>query len=224
MASQGYIAISNNWSDSSKLIRPYTDLYYGNDKLTVSSAKVVSDSTVIYIDEDGYVVDEGTPSKAEELANANGYYANAFVIVNSDNEIDLLVYETSNRIKDGNNKEVQLLTQAGKDAKDANAKIQAAVDALNKNKAISINGAALTEAATNESVASAAVLNGTGVTYTIKSIDNDKITAAIDNKAIKLTEKGVNLKVGDTVKVVVTVSATNGTAQDVELTLTIVNS
>ena len=184
VASQGYIAISNNWSDSSKLIRPYTDLYYGNDKLTVSSAKVVSDSTVIYIDEDGYVVDEGTPSKAEELANANGYYANAFVIVNSDNEIDLLVYETSNRIKDGNNKEVQLLTQAGKDAKDANAKIQAAVDALNKNKAISINGAALTEAATNESVASAAVLNGTGVTYTIKSIDNDKITAAIDNQAL----------------------------------------
>ena len=117
VASQGYIAISNNWSDSSKLIRPHTDLYYGNDKLTVSSAKVVSDSTVIYIDEDGYVVDEGTPSKAEELANANGYYANAFVIVNSDNEIDLLVYETGNRIKDGDNKEVQLLTQAGKDAK-----------------------------------------------------------------------------------------------------------
>lgn len=68
------------------------------------------------------------------------------------------------------------------------------------------------------------VLNGTGVTYTIKSIDNDKITAAIVNKAIKLTEKGVNLKVGDTVKVVVTVSATNGTAQDVELTLTIANA
>lgn len=103
-------------------------------------------------------------------------------------------------------------------------KIQAAVDALNKNKAISINGAALTEAATNESVTSAPVLNGTGVTYTIKSIDNDKITAAIVNKAIKLTEKGVNLKVGDTVKVVVTVSATNGTAQDVELTLTIANA
>ena len=222
--SQGYIAISNDWSDSSKLIRPYANLFKGDTEVNVASAKVVSDSTVIYIDEDGYVVDEGTPSKAEELANANGYYANAFVIVNSDNEIDLLVYETSNRIKDGSNKEVQLLTQAGKDAKDANAKIQAAVDALNKNKAISINGAALTEAATNESVTSAAVLNGTGVTYTIKSIDNDKITAAIDNKAIKLTEKGVNLKVGDTVKVVVTVSATNGTAQDVELTLTIVNS
>ncbi|MBS5866328.1 MAG: hypothetical protein KIC37_08285, partial [Coriobacteriaceae bacterium] len=100
-ASQGYIAIGNNWSDSSKLIRAYDNLYYGDEKVVVGAGKVVSDSTVIYIDEDGYVVDEGTPSKAEELANANGYYANAFVIVNSDNEIDLLVYETGNRIKDG---------------------------------------------------------------------------------------------------------------------------
>ena len=107
-ASQGYIAISNNWSDSSKLIRAYDNLYYGYKNVVVGAGKVVSDSTVIYIDEDGYVVDEGTPSKAEELANANGYYANAFVIVNSDNEIDLLVYETSNRIKDGKNEEVQL--------------------------------------------------------------------------------------------------------------------
>ena len=107
-ASQGYIAISNNWSDSSKLIRAYDNLYYGYKNVVVGAGKVVSDSTVIYIDEDGYVVDEGTPSKAEELANANGYYANAFVIVNSDNEIDLLVYETGNRIKDGKNEEVQL--------------------------------------------------------------------------------------------------------------------
>ena len=224
VASQGYIAISNNWSDSSKLIRPYTDLYYGNDKLTVSSAKVVSDSTVIYIDEDGYVVDEGTPSKAEELANANGYYANAFVIVNSDNEIDLLVYETSNRIKDGNNKEVQLLTQAGKDAKDANAKIQAAVDELKKSAAISVNGASLTEDATNESVATTAILNSTDVTYEIKSVDKDKVNATIDNKTVKLTENGANLKVGDKVKVVVTVKADKGTSQDVELTITIAKS
>lgn len=106
--SHGYIAISNDWSDSSKLIRPYAGLYNGVKSVDVASAKVVSDSTVIYIDENGYVVDEGTPSKAEELSNANGYYANAFVIVNSDNEIDLLVYETSNRIKDGKNEEVQL--------------------------------------------------------------------------------------------------------------------
>ena len=82
-ASQGYIAIGNNWSDSSKLIRAYDNLYYGDEKVVVGAGKVVSDSTVIYIDEDGYVVDEGTPSKAEELANANGYYANAFVTTRS---------------------------------------------------------------------------------------------------------------------------------------------
>ena len=107
-ATQGYIAIANNWSDSSKLVRPYDNLYYGANKVTVGAGKVVSDSTVIYIDENGYVVDEGTPSKAEELADANGYYANAYMIINSDSEIELLVYETSNRIKDGKNEEVQL--------------------------------------------------------------------------------------------------------------------
>ena len=219
--SQGYVAISNNWSDSSKLIRPYAGLFNGDKSVDVASAKVVSDSTVIYIDEDGYVVDEGTPSKAEELANANGYYANAFVIVNSDNEIDLLVYETSNRIKDGKNEEVQLLTQAGKDA---NAKIQAAVDALKKTATISVNGASLTEDATNESVATSAILNATGVTYEIKSVDKDKVTATIDNKTVKLTENGANLKVGNKVKVVVTVKADKGTSQDVELTITIANS
>ena len=107
--SQGYIAISNDWSDSSKLIRPYTNLFLnGATKTNVAAAKVVSDSTVIYVDEDGYEVSTETPSKAEELSNANGYYANAFVIVNSDNEIDLLVYEANNRIKDNNNKEVTL--------------------------------------------------------------------------------------------------------------------
>ena len=157
--SQGYIAISNDWSDSSKLIRPYAGLYNGGKSVDVASAKVVSDSTVIYIDENGYVVDEGTPSKAEELSNANGYYANAFVIVNSDNEIDLLVYETGNRIKDGSNKEIQLLTADGKAAAEANAKIQNAVDALKKTATISVNGTSLTEDATNESVATTAVLN-----------------------------------------------------------------
>ena len=220
-ATQGYIAIANNWSDSSKLVRPYDNLYYGDNKVTVGAGKVVSDSTVIYIDEDGYVVDEGTPSKAEELANANGYYANAYMIINSDNEIELLVYETSNRIKDGKNEEVQLLTQAGKDA---NTKIQAAVDALKKSAAISVNGASLTEDATSESVATTAILNGAGVTYEIKSVDKDKVTATIDNKTVKLTENGANLKVGDKVKVVVTVKADKGTSQDVELTITIANS
>ena len=107
--SQGYIAISNNWSDSSKLIRPYTNLFLnGATKTNVAAAKVVSDSTVIYVDEDGYEVSTETPSKAEELDNGVGYYANAYVIVNKDNEIDLLVYEANNRIKDNNNKEVTL--------------------------------------------------------------------------------------------------------------------
>lgn len=222
--SQGYIAISNDWSDSSKLIRPYAGLYNGVKSVDVASAKVVSDSTVIYIDENGYVVDEGTPSKAEELSNANGYYANAFVIVNSDNEIDLLVYETGNRIKDGSNKEIQLLTADGKAAAEANAKIQNAVDALKKTATISVNGTSLTEDATNESVATTAILNATGVTYEIKSVDKDKVTATIDNKTVKLTENGANLKVGDKVKVVVTVKADKGTSQNVELTITIANS
>ena len=212
-ASQGYIAIGNNWSDSSKLIRAYDNLYYGDQKVVVGAGKVVSDSTVIYIDEDGYVVDEGTPSKAEELANANGYYANAFVIVNSDNEIDLLVYETGNRIKDGDNKEVQLLTADGKAAAEANAKIKTAVDALK----------ALTESQLKATTSSSDFITGDilakdNVTYTVKSATKD-VTATKATKAIKVN--GTSLKAGDTVKVTVTVSATNGTSQDVELTLTL---
>ena len=116
--SQGYIAISNDWSDSSKLVRPYTNVYFnnGDTAFDIASAKVVSDSVVINIDMDGYKADDATPSKAEEFENlkfngttvAKGYYANAFVIVNSDNEIELLVYETSNRIHDGGDDEVIL--------------------------------------------------------------------------------------------------------------------
>ena len=111
--SQGYIAISNDWSDSSKLIRSYQGLAFnGGTAYSIAAGKVVSDSVVINIDEDDYVADDATPSKAEELKADNGYYANAFVIVNKDNEIDLLVYETNNRIKDGNNNEVTLTNHA----------------------------------------------------------------------------------------------------------------
>ena len=208
--SQGYIAISNNWSDSSKLIRPYAGLFNGNTEVNVASAKVVSDSTVIYIDEDGYVVDEGTPSKAEELANANGYYANAFVIVNSDNEIDLLVYETGNRIKDGSNKEVQLLTNEGKTA---NAKIDTAVKALKDLKDDSLKATA-----SSSDFVTGNILTKNDVTYAVKSA-TEGATAKVSGKTIKVT--GDSLKAGDTVKVIVTVSATNGTPQNVELTLTL---
>ena len=109
----GYIAIGNDWSDSSKLVRAYS--VYENDTdttaFTVNAGKVVSDSVVINIDMDDYKADDATPSKAEELSGGNGYYANAFVIVNSDNEIELLVYETSNRIHNNSNKEIKLYTK-----------------------------------------------------------------------------------------------------------------
>ena len=113
----GYIAISNDWSDSSKLVRAYdvyatkADVAIPSKVLKTEAGKVVSDSVVINIDEDDYKADDATPSKAEELSNGDGYYANAFVIVNSDNEIELLVYETSNRIKDNNNDEIKLYTK-----------------------------------------------------------------------------------------------------------------
>ena len=113
----GYVAISNDWSDSSKLIRAYdvyktsADVADPTKVIKTEAGKVVSDSVVIYIDEDNYKADDATPSKAEELSGGNGYYANAFVIVNSDNEIELLVYETSNRIKDNNNDEIMLYTK-----------------------------------------------------------------------------------------------------------------
>ena len=212
--SQGYVAISNDWSDSSKLIRPYADLYNVNaaKDVNVASAKVVSDSTVIYIDENGYVVDEGTPSKAEELANANGYYANAFVIVNSDNEIDLLVYETGNRIKDGKNEEVQLLTA---DGKAANAKIDTAVKALEALKGDSLNA---TNSDSSSDFVTREILVKDDVTYSVKSATKGA-TAEVSGKTIKVT--GASLKAGNTVKVIVTVSATNGTPQNVELTLTL---
>ncbi|WP_418985049.1 hypothetical protein, partial [Agathobaculum sp.] len=113
----GYIAISNDWSDSSKLVRAYdvyknaSDVANPAKVIKVAAGKVVSDSVVINIDEDNYKADDATPSKAEELSGGNGYYANAFVIVNSDNEIELLVYETSNRIKNNGNKEIKLYTK-----------------------------------------------------------------------------------------------------------------
>ena len=217
--SQGYIAISNNWSDSSKLIRPYADLFNGDTEVNVASAKVVSDSTVIYIDEDGYVVDEGTPSKAEELANANGYYANAFVIVNSDNEIDLLVYETSNRIKDGNNKEVQLTNKATTTLAN-DAKIADAVKALGNTDAT---------LATNNKTATVTLPNVSGVIYTASVTSGGTYTGtatvAVAGNTLTVTAGTPDFAAGNTVKVTVTVDAgsgtTAGTQQTKDITLTL---
>ena len=217
--SQGYIAISNDWSDSSKLIRPYAGLFNGDKSVDVASAKVVSDSTVIYIDEDGYVVDEGTPSKAEELANANGYYANAFVIVNSDNEIDLLVYETSNRIKDGNNKEVQLTNKATTTLAN-DAKIADAVKALGNTDAT---------LATNNKTATVTLPNVSGVTYTASVTSGGTYTGtatvAVAGNTLTVTAGTPDFAAGNTVKVTVKVDAgsgtTAGTQQTKVITLTL---
>ena len=216
--SQGYIAISNDWSDSSKLIRPYAGLFNGDTEVNVASAKVVSDSTVIYIDEDGYVVDEGTPSKAEELANANGYYANAFVIVNSDNEIDLLVYETSNRIKDGENKEVQLTNKKATELN--NAKITDAIKALTDSDA---------KLAADNKSATVALPNVDGVKYTVSVTSGGTYTGtatvAVAGNTLTVTAGTPDFAAGNTVKVTVKVDAgsgtTAGTQQTKDITLTL---
>ena len=217
--SQGYIAISNDWSDSSKLIRPYANLFKGDTEVNVASAKVVSDSTVIYIDEDGYVVDEGTPSKAEELANANGYYANAFVIVNSDNEIDLLVYETSNRIKDGNNKEVQLTNKATTTLAN-DAKIADAIKALTDSDA---------KLAADNKSATVALPDVAGVTYTAEVTTggtySGTATVAVKGTTLTVTAGTPDFAANNTVKVTVKVNAgsgtTAGTQQTKDITLTL---
>ena len=221
--SQGYVAISNNWSDSSKLIRPYADLYNGDTKVDVASAKVVSDSTVIYIDEDGYVVDEGTPSKAEELANANGYYANAFVIVNSDNEIDLLVYETGNRIKDGSNKEVQLTnkTATALQTEANNAKIADAIKALTDSDA---------KLAADNKSATVALPDVAGVKYTAEVTTGGTYTgtatASVEGNTLTIkADASTAFAASNTVKVTVKVNAgsgtTAGTQQTKAITLTL---
>ena len=216
------MAISNNWSDSSKLIRPYAGLFNSDKSVDVASAKVVSDSTVIYIDEDGYVVDEGTPSKAEELANANGYYANAFVIVNSDNEIDLLVYETGNRIKDGNNKEVQLTnkTATALQTEANNAKIADAIKALTDSDA---------KLAANNKSATVALPDVAGVTYTAEVTTggtySGTATVAVKGTTLTVTAGTPDFAANNTVKVTVKVNAgsgtTAGTQQTKDITLTL---
>ena len=221
--SQGYIAISNNWSDSSKLIRPYAGLFNGDTEVNVASAKVVSDSTVIYIDEDGYVVDEGTPSKAEELANANGYYANAFVIVNSDNEIDLLVYETGNRIKDGSNKEVQLTnkTATALQTEANNAKIADAIKALTDSDA---------KLAADNKSATVALPDVAGVKYTAEVTTGGTYTgtatASVEGNTLTIkADASTAFAASNTVKVTVKVNAgsgtTAGTQQTKDITLTL---
>ena len=166
------------------------------------------------------MVDEGTPSKAEELANANGYYANAFVIVNSDNEIDLLVYETGNRIKDGNNEEVQLTNKATTTISN-DAKIADAVKALaNANATL----------ASDNKTATVTLPNVSGVTYTATVAKGGSYTAtatvAISGNTLTLTaDSSTDFEAGKTVAATVKVDAgsgaTAGTQQSKTITLTL---
>ena len=185
-ASQGYIAISNDWSDSSKLVRSYQGLHFnGGTAYSIGAGKVVSDSVIININEDGYKADDATPAKAEELKNDNGYYANAYVIVNSDNEIDLLVYETNNKIEyadnHGNRAAVQLTTSAD-------------IAALG--------------AVSGLPTASQTVAQVTG-TYTVTGLT----TGLVGKVATKLTDDKDNdkaISAGDTVTATLTVTADTG--------------
>ncbi|MGE4548261.1 MAG: S-layer homology domain-containing protein [Intestinibacillus sp.] len=125
-----YIAIGNDYSESSGLIRPYTNLYV-NDTTVASNTtagKIDSDSVVIYADEDDWDVEEdATPAKAEELDSEDGYYANAFLIVD-DGDVELLVYEVNDRMKDINENEVELNETNA--AVEANAAITSSVTTI----------------------------------------------------------------------------------------------
>ena len=177
--SQGYIAISNDWSDSSKLVRSYQDLYFNgtSSNYNIGAGKVVSDSVVINIDEDDYVADDATPSKAEELKDDTGYYANAFVIVNSDNEIDLLVYETGNRIKDKNNDEIRLTTSTDASRADA-AAVKAAATTVAGLKTASATAGSTAEIAADlgNVTATVAVTGGTNTGADTATYADGKIT------------------------------------------------
>ena len=215
--SQGYIAISNDWSDSSKLVRSYQDLYFNgtSSNYNIGAGKVVSDSVVINIDEDDYVADDATPSKAEELKDDTGYYANAFVIVNSDNEIDLLVYETGNRIKDKNNDEIRLTTSTDASRADA-AAVKAAATTVAGLKTASATAGSTAEIAADlgNVTATVAVTGGTNTGADTATYADGKIT---------ISKADGSLTAGtDTLTLTVTITKGDSTQKvTVDVTLTV---
>lgn len=116
---QGFIAIDR--VSSNNLITPKSGLYaYGDaDKDGgITPGKIVSDSTVIYIDQDNstykYV-------ESDDIGEADYYvtneedgdmYANAYMVVDDDNEVVLLVYATNGKIRNGSDAFVEMLTTA----------------------------------------------------------------------------------------------------------------
>ena len=212
--SQGFIAISNDWSDSSKLVRSYQNLYFnGVEETAVGAGKVVSDSVVINIDEDDYVVDDASPAKAEELEDGTGYYANAYVIVNSDNEIELLVYETNNRIEyvdaKGNRADAKLTFKSNAAVAD-----EAAVAAAAKTVA-ALTAADATDGAT--SVELAADLGD--VTVDSITVAESGYTASYDSSAKKITVSGTFSE--GTTTLTLTVKMSKGTVKEQTATATV---
>ena len=135
------------------------------------------------------------------------------------NEIDLLVYETSNRIKDGNNKEVQLTNKATTTLAN-DAKIADAVKALGNTDAT---------LATNNKTATVTLPNVSGVTYTASVTSGGTYTAtatvAVAGNTLTVTAGTPDFAAGNTVKVTVKVDAgsgtTAGTQQTKVITLTL---
>lgn len=81
-----------------------------------------------------------------------------------------------------------------------------------------LKGDSLKATASSSDFVTGNILNTDGVTYAVKSA-TEGATAEVAGKTIKVTS--ASLKAGDTVKVIVTVSATNGTPKNVKLTLTL---
>ena len=140
------------------------------------------------------------------------------MIVNSDNEIDLLVYETSNRIKDGENKEVQLTNKKATELN--NAKITDAIKALTDSDA---------KLAADNKSATVALPNVDGVKYTVSVTSGGTYTGtatvAVAGNTLTVTAGTPDFAAGNTVKVTVKVDAgsgtTAGTQQTKDITLTL---
>ena len=140
------------------------------------------------------------------------------MIVNSDNEIDLLVYETGNRIKDGENKEVQLTNKKATELN--NAKITDAIKALTDSDA---------KLAADNKSATVALPNVDGVKYTVSVTSGGTYTGtatvAVAGNTLTVTAGTPDFAAGNTVKVTVKVDAgsgtTAGTQQTKDITLTL---
>ena len=203
-----------------------TTLYKGSNQadvakyIAVNNGKlnVTSDTTVLLVNSDAdndneiglkYTYGDNLPKASE---NGDGYLINAMWVMdeagNDDKDIAVLVIDATGAFKGYKMDDLKAAEVAA-----ANAKIKTAVDALN-----ALTEDQLKATASSSDFVTGNILAKNDVTYSVKSATKGA-TAEVSGKTIKVT--GASLKTGDTVKVIVTVSATNGTPQNVELTLTL---